>query len=265
MILPFFKFHGTGNDFIIIDNREFLFERDNYKLIKKLCHRRFGIGSDGLMLLQNDPASDFEMIYYNADGKEGSMCGNGGRCIVAFAKMLGLVEKEAKFNAADGLHTAIIIKTHSSEHYSIKLKMQDVKEIEEYPDYYFIDTGSPHYVCFRKNIDLINVVEEGRRIRYSEPFGTIGTNVNFVEAQNNSLCMRTYERGVEDETLSCGTGAVASALVAVHSKKIENKGHTEILSGGGKLRVHYSMVEKKFENIWLEGDAVCVFKGEVNV
>lgn len=264
MKLAFFKFHGAGNDFILIDNRDLQFTKDNTKLVKTLCDRRFGIGADGLMLLQNDTDSDFEMIYYNSDGNEGSMCGNGGRCIVAFAKMLGIIDNSAVFKASDGVHTATILNIFSSEHYRIKLKMGDVKAIETYDDYWFVDTGSPHYVSFRKNIDAINVKKEGRKIRYGKPFGTIGTNVNFVEIKDNAIYMRTYERGVEDETLSCGTGSVASALVAVFSESVKNTGFLDVFAKGGNLKVYFTFEKNIFKNVFLEGDAICVFNGIVD-
>ena len=197
--MHFYKYQGAGNDFIIIDNRMNLFDSDNNERIEKLCDRRFGIGADGLMLLQNHEQSDFRMIYFNSDGFEGSLCGNGGRCIIAFANQLGIIGKHSRFVAADGIHEAEIVNPGY-----VRLKMADIDQIESGDGYYFINTGSPHYVTFVKNLENLDVFKTGRKIRLSNAFRAEGINVNFVEVERNGLFVRTYERGVEDETFSCG-------------------------------------------------------------
>ncbi len=253
----FYKYQGTGNDFIIIDDRDLLFERENPALVAKLCNRRFGIGADGLMLLQNRSGYDFEMVYFNSDGNESSMCGNGGRCIVSLAHKLGLVKEEAKFRAVDGDHRAVI------DNDWVSLNMNDVSSVEKNPDFYFLNTGSPHYVRFVSGLDSFDVVGEGKAIRYNERFTSQGTNVNFVEQQGGELFVRTYERGVEDETLSCGTGVTASALVHSLQQGQSGKGTVAVRTPGGKLTVQYrSNPGKGFDSVRLEGPAIFVFKGE---
>jgi diaminopimelate epimerase len=260
MILSFFKYHGTGNDFILIDDRTKSFPSDNHELIAQLCDRRFGIGADGLMLLRKHGSYDFEMIYFNADGKPGSMCGNGGRCISRFASDIGAVSKDhVHFLASDGPHEAIIGKG------TVKLKMKDVNDIEAGDGFFFLDTGSPHYVRLDLNVQELDVYSKGRKIRYSERFAKEGTNVNFVEAGPDGLFVRTYERGVEDETYSCGTGVTASALVA----SLVGVGNTgklcKVKTKGGNLMVHFERSGNQFRNIWLEGPATFVFKGEYSL
>ncbi len=260
MKINFFKYHGTGNDFIIIDNRGLQFDRQRTDLVKKLCDRRFGIGADGLMLLQNKPGFDFEMVYYNSDGNEGSMCGNGGRCIVAFAKTLGLVNEKAWFVASDGEHEAI------AKDNTITLKMNDVHQIEKGNGFYFLDTGSPHYVAFVKNIEQYPVFEEGKKIRNNDRFKAKGTNVNFIERTKDGLSLRTFERGVEDETYSCGTGATAAALVASIEKISTRKDSCNIKVLGGDLRVKFTdNNDGYYSDIWLEGPAAFVYKGEIEI
>lgn len=260
MTYTFYKYQGTGNDFIIIDNRDMSFNRNDNTLVAKLCDRRFGIGADGLMLLQNKPGYDFEMVYYNSDGNESSMCGNGGRCIVAFAHKLGLLNKRARFTAIDGEHEAIL------KGGQISLKMADVNEVEKSNDFYFLNTGSPHYVRFVNNIEHYNVFEEGKKVRYSERFKEKGTNVNFIEKQNSSLFVRTYERGVEGETYSCGTGVTAAALIAALTNTATSTENCAIKTLGGNLNVRFKRKsENSFDNIWLEGPATFVFKGEIEL
>jgi diaminopimelate epimerase len=209
MKIEFHKYQGTGNDFILLDNRENVYGTLTTKQVHFLCSRRFGIGADGLMMLNNKPGFDFEMKYFNADGNEGSMCGNGGRCILKFATMLGIKREKYNFIAADGTHEAEI--DLSGE---VRLKMKDVKGVEYSYTHYILDTGSPHYVKNVRDVLLVDVVNEGRTIRNSKEFEEKGVNVNFVETLNDdTIYVRTYERGVEDETLSCGTGVVASALI----------------------------------------------------
>ncbi len=253
----FYKYQGTGNDFVIIDNRDGHFDSSNHALIHELCDRRFGIGGDGLILLQNKEGYDFEMVYFNADGKEGSMCGNGGRCVVAFAHFLKIVKNECHFLAVDGPHDARIIKPDW-----IELKMIDVPQIEKLEDHYVLDTGSPHYVAFVEDVDDINVVENGQAIRYSKKYKEQGINVNFVEKTKAGLSVLTYERGVEDETLSCGTGVTAAAL-SYHMENPEPGARSiAITAKGGDLEVRFeSKGEEGFENIWLCGPAVRVFNG----
>lgn len=258
MEIIFYKYHGTGNDFIIIDNRNLLFNCSDVNLVAKLCDRHFGIGADGLMLLQQKAGFDFEMIYFNSNGRQGSMCGNGGRCIVEFAHTLGLVGGTAKFMAADGCHEAIIKPG------IISIKMSDVCEIELNSDYSFLNTGSPHYVKFIDNVNNYNVAEEGKKVRYNNRFISEGTNVNFIEKINNNLFVRTYERGVEGETNSCGTGVTAAALVAAIKDVSTAKDYCSIKTLGGNLNVMFQKhADNSFTDIWLEGPAAFVFKGEI--
>ena len=215
MNIQFFKYQGTGNDFILIDNRQEIFSKNDTKLIQQLCDRRFGIGADGLILLENDKISDFKMVYYNSDGNESSMCGNGGRCIVAFAKQLNVIENETTFIAVDGEHYAKI-----SAEGIVSLQMKNVDEIKMASDYVFLNTGSPHHITLVEDVKSVPVKEIGSQTRYSNLYGKAGSNVNFVEMISDSLfAVRTYERGVEDETLSCGTGVSAGAAAADHRRR----------------------------------------------
>lgn len=259
MTFTFFKYQGTGNDFIIIDNRTMLFDRADTKFVESLCNRHFGIGADGLMLLQNKEGFDFEMVYYNSDGNESSMCGNGGRCIVEFARTLGLVQDKAYFIASDGPHEAILKPGF------INLKMKDVNSIEINTDFYFLNTGSPHYVRYVSDIKNYDVFNEGRNVRYNERFKAQGTNVNFIERHADGLFVRTYERGVESETYSCGTGVTAAAIVAAITNNTSENNYCDIKTLGGSLQVSYNKVnDHTFENVWLAGPATFVFKGEIN-
>ncbi|MBW7891083.1 MAG: diaminopimelate epimerase [Chitinophagaceae bacterium] len=260
MNLSFFKYQGTGNDFIILDNREHLYTNLLTEQIRLLCNRRFGIGSDGLILLNNHPDYDFEMDYFNKDGERSTLCGNGGRCLVKFAFDSGLKKTVYHFLAADGPHEAEIDLQGL-----VRLKMKDVKETTTLNDHFIVDTGSPHYVKFVQDLSKINVVEEGRKIRYSDEFADNGINVNFVEPLNNhSIFVRTYERGVENETLSCGTGVTAAALVAAHHENSFNEIVVE--TKGGKLSVEFDLSDdQQYSNIWLCGPAEMVFKGEIEI
>lgn len=261
MMIEFYKYQGTGNDFIIIDNRDKLFKSSNYKLIESLCNRRFGIGADGLMLLEDHNELDFTMRYFNSDGKEASMCGNGGRCIAAFAVKLGVVSSADNFSfmAVDGRHDA------SYQDDIVSLHMSDVKEIDRYDTHTFLNTGSPHHVEFHDSVDSIDVVSKGRLIRHSDLYQPDGTNVNFVHfTKNNKIKVRTYERGVEDETFACGTGVVASAISA-HIIKPEFKDF-EIEVLGGQLNVHFEpQNDSSYTNIWLKGPATFVYKGKIEL
>jgi len=263
MKIEFYKYEGTGNDFIIIDNREKKLKAKNSDLWQKLCNRHFGIGADGLMLIQKGKKGyDFEMIYFNADGNESSMCGNGGRCITHLAKELGIVKgKSAKFTAIDGAHEV----TFGTKN-TVKLKMTDVKSINDRKSYMTLNTGSPHYVTMVKNVMKLPVKIDGRTIRNREPFKKEGINVNFVQVSAGKMpVLRTYERGVEDETLSCGTGTVAAALVLANKGMSTAKDHCDIQTMGGMLKVWFTQQKGSFTNIWLEGPATFVFKGEVEI
>jgi len=254
--MKFFKYHGAGNDFIIVNAINDNFNLSSEK-INELCDRHFGIGADGLMILKKHDEYDFEMIYYNADGKEGTMCGNGGRCIVAFAKKNELIENYTKFLAIDGEHEAYI-----DEDNIVKLKMQNVENIEINSNYYFLNTGSPHYVEFVENIDNFDVYNIGKKIRHKQLFSPNGTNVNFGEIENNFLKIRTFERGVENETLACGTGTVALAIsYALKLQTTESPIYVKAL--GGDLKVFFEKQNNKFINIWLEGPTKFVFLGEI--
>lgn len=259
MTVTFYKYQGTGNDFIIIDNRLLTFDKTNCKNIAKLCDRRFGIGADGLILLENHSTADFKMVYYNADGNESTMCGNGGRCISAFANFLGIVEDKATFEAIDGLHNAEI------ETAIIKLQMQDVSEVEIFENHSFLNTGSPHHVALVEDLVNLDIKNIGAKIRYGAPYNNAGSNVNFVnQISDNTFAVRTYERGVEDETLSCGTGVTAVAL-AMHKSGKTKTNHVVLKTEGGKLQVTFNRTEDgNYNNIWLIGPATQVFKGEIS-
>ena len=256
MLLHFSKYQGTGNDFVMIDDRANTFDHTDHKLIADLCDRRFGIGSDGLILLRSHEDYGFEMLYFNADVYEGSMCGNGGRCIVQFAHDLYIVDQYTTFIAVDGEHKAEV------KGGLIHLKMSDVAEYEQNEDHYFLDTGSPHYTQFVDNLENFEVVLEGKAIRNNERFRAEGTNVNFIEKVENGLFVRTYERGVEDETLACGTGVTACAL-SYSLQGGESPVAIKVL--GGQLKVSFDKTEKGFSNIYLIGPAQKVFEGEVEV
>lgn len=262
MIFQFFKYQATGNDFIIIDDREKHFDATNSSLIRKLCNRRFGIGADGLILLRTEAGSDFRMLYFNADGYEGSMCGNGGRCVTAFAHQLFPGKTEFEFLAYDGLHRSSIRGT-TELGLVVQLSMQAVNEIAIIEKDFLLDTGSPHYVRFVDDAAVVDVGNEGRRIRNSEAFLRDGVNVNFVELHGDSITVRTYERGVEEETLSCGTGVTASALAAFHSARME-KMPVRVFTRGGELNVAFERVDSGYTDVTLTGEAVCVFRGTID-
>ena len=260
MQLEFYKYQGTGNDFVMIDNRSDFFPKENTKGIAHLCDRRFGIGGDGLILLENDVDTDFRMVYYNSDGNQGSMCGNGGRCLVAFAKKLNVINNSCTFIASDGLHYATI-----AENGLVSLQMIDVSDVKMYSDYVFLNTGSPHHVQFVEDLEHYNVKENGAAIRYGSLYGKAGSNINFVKQINaNTFSLRTYERGVEDETLSCGTGATAVAIAMnVIGKTNSTSIHLNV--EGGKLEVSFDRIEGQFANVFLKGPAEFVFVGKINI
>ncbi|NCC72366.1 MAG: diaminopimelate epimerase [Sphingobacteriia bacterium] len=262
MQLSFFKYHGAGNDFIIADNRNFAF-RPVQSTVEQLCDRHFGIGADGLILLEKDDHTDFMMRYFNPDGLEATMCGNGGRCIVSFAAFLGIIRKKTIFTATDGRHEAEIL-SHQHNTDFIKLKMNDVKTIVNLEKGFFLNSGSPHLVRFENHINQLDVTKAGRKYRDSGISGFESVNVNFVENIEGKLCSRTYERGVENETLACGTGAVAIALAA-HLKGLIKNSPAEIHAAGGKLTVHFEAGNNIYSNIWLEGPAERVFSGIINL
>lgn len=254
--IPFKKYQGTGNDFVMIDNRNGFFPKQNTALVAAMCNRRTGIGADGLILLENDTQHDFAMIYYNADGNESTMCGNGGRCIVAFAKELGIIQTECTFTAIDGLHQATILSDSR-----ISLQMVDVEHIEPKLDGIFLNTGSPHHVEWVTELLKTPVFEQGKTIRNDNSYAPSGTNVNFVETLGeNAYQIRTFERGVEDETLSCGTGATAVAIAAHHLGKTTSE-KIKIKVMGGKLEVHFQYDGKTYKNVCLIGPAVKSFEG----
>ncbi len=260
MTIEFYKYQGTGNDFVILDNRDHTYDTLTTVQVKQICNRRFGIGADGLMLLNNHPELDFEMIYFNADGNPSTMCGNGGRCLVKFAQHQGMHKVTYRFMAIDGVHEADI-----DMHHIVRLKMLDVNTVEYHSGYAILNTGSPHFVKFANNVKNIDVLETGRDIRYSKPFKEAGINVNFVETtDDDAIFVRTYERGVEDETLSCGTGVTASALMNAHNANGFNR--VEVKTAGGNLSVEYTKIDDEhFEDIWLCGPAELVFKGTIDI
>jgi len=258
MRLPFFKYQGAGNDFILLDNRSGDIRLDTEQ-VAGLCHRRFGIGADGLMLLEAAADADFHMVYYNADGHESTMCGNGGRCIAAFAARLGLIRDQASFTAVDGRHRAELLPDGL-----VRLEMQDVQEIRHEDGYDLLHTGSPHYIKWVADVQAVDVFREGRAVRSLPAFRPKGINVNFVQRLDDSLWVRTYERGVEDETLSCGTGVTAAAIAA--SGEQTGAFHTRIQTPGGTLEVSFRKdTPHTAREVVLTGPAVFVFEGVKDV
>ena len=260
MELEFYKYQGTGNDFIMVDNRLNSFPKENTQLIEQLCDRRFGIGADGLILLENHTTYDFKMVYFNSDGNESSMCGNGGRCLVAFAKQLGIIDATAEFEAVDGYHYAKIIGDDL-----VSLQMKDVERIAVHQDYSFLNTGSPHHVQLVSDLKNLDVKTEGAKIRYSDLYGKAGSNINFVhQLENDIFAVRTYERGVEDETLSCGTGATAVAIAMHHVGKTKSNS-IDLQVEGGKLSVQFKENNGVYSDVFLVGPATFVFEGTIDL
>jgi len=260
MELEFYKYQGTGNDFVMIDNRSNTFPKENTQLVAHLCDRRFGIGADGLILLDTDATTDFRMVYYNSDGNLSSMCGNGGRCLVAFAKKLNVIQNETTFLATDGFHYATV-----GADGIVSLQMIDVAEIKNTQDYSFLNTGSPHHVQIVEDLQHFNVKENGAAIRYGNLYGQAGSNINFVKKiDETTFSLRTYERGVEDETLACGTGATAVAI-AMNATGQTNSNEINLNVEGGKLAVSFDKVNEKYTNVFLKGPAEFVFKGTIEI
>jgi len=256
--LKFYKYHGTGNDFVMINgfNQIVDYKKLNTETIAKICDRRFGIGADGLIVLEKSELHDFKMIYFNSDGNLSSMCGNGGRCIVQFAFNLGCIGEECTFEAIDGLHEG---KVNSL----VSVKMIDVEEINSFQKDKVLDTGSPHYIKFVENVDTNNFIEEAKSIRHNDTFDKEGINVNFVKKIGDKIKIRTFERGVEDETFSCGTGVVAASIVA-SEKYPDLNTDIDIIARGGMLNVSFEKIKDGFTNIWLTGPAQKVFEGEID-
>ena len=259
MKINFFKYQGAGNDFILIDHTMSPLKNVDNDLIEQLCDRRFGIGADGLMFLTGHEYYDFEMHYFNADGKLGSMCGNGGRCIVAFAKHLGIIGNETNFLAVDGPHYARI----SASGDWVDLQMIDVDSITRDKEAYVLNTGSPHYVAQQKDLDSFDVFTSGKTIRYDATYTEKGINVNFVEDKGDHLFVRTYERGVEDETYACGTGVTAVAMAMAKHKNLTGHINTDIKVLGGDIKIEFDYDGEKFTNVFLCGPAKLVFEGSV--
>ena len=262
MQIDFYKYEGTGNDFIIVNNRDLKFQKNYEGLIKNICDRKKGVGADGLILLENHDTLDFRMIYFNADGSESGFCGNGSRCITHLAHNLNIIEDKAVFKAIDGTHESRIINQ------KISVRMSDVSKanIFSYNDSFnttFIDTGSPHLIRIYENIDLIDIVREARELKLKYSEYSDGLNINFCEISDSKIKLRTYERGVENETLSCGTGAVASAIFLNNSGLVKND-RIEILMKGGALSVNFKKKETRYYEIWLSGAVNMVFKGVYN-
>lgn len=255
MQISFDKYQAVGNDFVVVDNRKNIFPKEQ-SIIKKICDRKFGVGSDGLILIEESEESEFSMVFYNPDGSQ-SLCGNGCRAAIRFAESLNLAIDKTSFTAFDGPHQGVI------KGKTIDLEMANVQKGREIEGGIFLDTGSPHFVLFVENVQQVDVLNEGRKWRNSDLFGEGGANINFVEIQDqNNLFVRTYERGVENETLSCGTGVTAAALAAsekgCHSPLI-------IKTKGGILKVSFQLIKNGYENIWLEGPAEHVFSGTLDL
>jgi diaminopimelate epimerase len=257
MNFTFFKYQGTGNDFIIFDDRDGSFPVSE-SLIIHLCDRKFGVGSDGLILIQESEDYDFHMEFYNPDASQ-SFCGNGSRCAVAFAHRLGIIEETCTFSAIDGVHKAKVV-----ENEQVEVSMRDVSAITKYENDLILDTGSPHYVRFTKHLEKEDIIETGRSIRYSDRFKNEGINVNLVQVlDDNSLECATYERGVENETLSCGTGVTAMALGA--NKAYDLPSPIRVLTKGGELEVSFSQNEENYTHVFLKGPAQFVFRGDIQL
>lgn len=258
--VDFVKFQGAGNDFVMINlmtNNLILTEQQ----IGTLCNRRFGIGADGLITISRSEAAQFRMTYYNCDGRLASFCGNGGRCTAAFAYSLGIAGKTMTFEGFDGIHHAVIIEADGDD-YAVELSMRDVSQFGFRNHDLIVDTGSPHYVTQVEDAGGIDIIAEGRRIRYDKSVSENGVNVDFVEKRKDRLFVRTYERGVEDETLACGTGVTASAMAASLWFGWNN---VDIETPGGNLNVKFDKSGNSFTNVRLTGNAVASFRGNIKI
>jgi diaminopimelate epimerase len=261
--MEFYKFHGTGNDFILIDNRKGFANLSNGS-IKDLCDRRFGIGADGLIMLEDDTDCDLSMVYFNSDGKESTMCGNGGRCLAAFASHLQMVDRHGTLRAIDGIHKFSILE-RMDKTWQVRLGMSDVKGIINEPSGdMIIDTGSPHYVRKDDDPENMDILKLAKEIRYSDRFRKDGINVNFIREDESHITIRTYERGVEDETWSCGTGCVAAA-VASGNNRPDGKHEFNVTTKGGDVLVSYMKSGNVYSDVYLTGPAVMVFKGNIEI
>ncbi len=258
MKIKFTKYQATGNDFIFINGFETSLHLTQAQ-IQLLCDRHFGIGSDGLIILRPDEQTDFFMDFYNPDGSIAGFCGNGGRASVIFAAHLGIIDKQTLFRARDGKHRAQITGEDT-----VKLEMTQVCGIKQHGKEYYLNTGTHHVVIFTENLDQMDIIPTAKEIRYSPRYAPDGTNVNFVEILDKNLIkIRTYEKGVEAETLSCGTGTVASALASAEIKNLSSP--IEVLTRGGKLKVYFEQNNGCFKEVFLQGQANKVFTGEIEI
>lgn len=263
MKLEFAKYHGAGNDFIIVDGSLYPMSLDQ-DFVKGICDRHKGVGADGFILVNPMADNEVGMRYFNSDGSESSLCGNGGRCVTAWANAAGLCDSDLRINASDGLHKATIISAMPG-HWDIKLRMRDTGFPEERANGFFIDSGSPHHIAFVKDLHILDVHSLGAKIRYSETYAPAGTNVDFVEKIGEMIHMRTYERGVENETLACGTGVTAAVLTKAYLEGNHTEGEQEVDMPGGRLSLAYRMTAQGFTDIWLRGPAVHVFSGQIEI
>ncbi|GLR15705.1 diaminopimelate epimerase [Portibacter lacus] len=262
MEYKFWKYQGTGNDFIFLDGRNDVSAiKDNTPVIARLCDRKFGIGADGLIILEEGSEHDFRMVYYNSDGSESTMCGNGGRCAIAFAKFIGLAKDSTVFDAIDGKHAGEIL-----EDGWVELGMINVSKISNLKtNVYEMNTGSPHYVQLLKKGEALDIVDFGRKIRYNDQYKAEGINVNAAKMLENGISVETYERGVEDETLSCGTGVTACAIAYNEFMGNKGKNSVDVMTKGGQLKVSFMEKDGQYFDIVLSGPAVRVFEGVIGV
>lgn len=256
MKLRFYKYQGTGNDFIMLDNREGQISLTKEQIVR-LCDRKFGVGSDGVILIEKSDDTLFYMNFFNPDGSQ-SFCGNGSRCAVNFAKELGIHGNTKAFTAIDGIHEF----DFSDD--VVKIKMKDVNQVKQLGSDFVLHTGSPHFVKYVSDPSDIDIINEARKIRYSDDFKAEGINVNFVSENKDHITMRTYERGVEDETLSCGTGVTAAALS--YALRHPGTSRVDVITRGGKLEVRMnSCGARQFTDIWLCGPAAFVYSGVIEI
>ena len=255
MLIDFVKYQGTGNDFVLIDNRTGVFPKEDLDLVRRLCDRRFGVGADGLMLIENSEAEEFNMIYFNSDGSK-SLCGNGSRCSIHFAHALGIIPEQTSFVTTDGQHRACLKDGW------VHFQLHDIDQVSEQGEDFFVENGSPHHVRFVDDVDAYDVYNNGQSLRYSEQYQPGGTNVNFVEMTEAGIKVRTYERGVENETLSCGTGVTAAAIVAAIKGKASP---VRVQTKGGDLEVSFEKQGDTFKNVFLAGPATPVCEGRIEI